>query len=66
MKLTEHIRILTALKEELGEFDPEVAFTSVAGNGQAVHDLADIAVTGAFNIETKKLETLVELKLKTA
>jgi len=66
MKLSEHIQILSALKSELGEFDPEVAFTSGTGDRQAVHDLADIAVTGAFNIETKRLENLVELRLKTA
>ena len=66
MRLSEHIQVLSALKAELGDIDPEVAFVSGTDDCQTVHDLKGIALNGAFNIESKKIETLLELKLKTA
>jgi hypothetical protein len=61
MKLSETIAVLTALKTELGDADPVVAYSSDGGTKS--HDLSDIAIVGQFDKETKKLEMAVELKL---
>ena len=61
MKLSETIAVLSALKTELGDADPEVAFSDEA---KTVHDVSDIAIQGAFNQQTKKLDMIVDIQLK--
>lgn len=61
MKLSETIAVLSALKTELGDADPDLAYSSDGGTKS--HDLSDIGVVGQFNKESKKLDMVVELKL---